>query len=55
MDNKNFLDLKRVIKKFGINNNKLMKIFFKCLHELEYIHFNGIIHRDIKLNYYHGQ
>ena len=49
MDGGNLMNLLKLIKKFGTNEERLIKIFLKCLQGLEYIHSKGIIHRDIKL------
>ena len=50
MDNGNLLKLMDIMKKFKIPEEKLLKIFLKCLNALVYIHSKGIIHRNIKLD-----
>ena len=46
LDNGNLVHL----KKLRLPEEKLIKIFLKCLNGLVYIHSKGIIHRNIKLD-----
>ena len=50
IDNGNLLQFLNIMKKSGVQEEKLIKIFLQCLNGLVYIHSKGIIHRNIKLD-----